>query len=299
MSSGFEDLRAFLAVAEEGSFLSAAMKLGVSRTTLRRQVDALEAQAGVPLLQRSAQGFEPTEAGRRLLGSGRAMEREFSALLNAVRETGRRPEGEVRLLLQLGLPPGPMGIIFGSFRASWPGIRIRARFAEEPLAASLSDVDVLAWFGDANPDASWEAYTFITIRQRLFASAAYLEEHGSPRTLEELEGHDLLAWMQPSEKECRIVTMAGRTRVIKPILSSTNVDFIHECARLGLGIAWAPDAGLAPPPGHEPFVPVLEHLVDAETALRIAVPKALADVPKVRVFIEGLQSMRELVAGAA
>lgn len=298
MSSGFEDLRAFLAVADEGSFLSAAMKLGVSRTTLRRQVDALEAQAGVPLLQRATQGVELTEAGKRLVGTGRAMEREFSALLNAVRETGRRPEGEVRMLVQVGLPPASMAMIFGMFRSSWPKVTIRSRFAEDPLS-DLSEVDLVVWFGEGNPGAAWESYTFVTVRQRLFASAAYLQERGTPRTIEDLVHHDLLVWMQPNQKEARITTASGKTHVVQPVLSSTNVDFLHECARLGLGIAWAPDAGLPPPPGFEAPVPVLENFVETDTPLRLAVPRALAEVPKVRVFIESMQAMREAVAGAA
>jgi DNA-binding transcriptional LysR family regulator len=298
MSSGFEDLRAFLAVADEGSFLSAATKLGVSRTTLRRQVDALEAQAGVPLLQRATQGVELTEAGKRLVGTGRAMEREFSALLHAVRETGRRPEGEVRMLIEIGLPPGPMAVIFGLCRSSWPRLTIRTRFAESPLS-SLSEVDVVIWFGDSDPGSAWETYTFQTVRQRLFASASYLQERGTPRTIEDLANHDLLAWTPSSQKETRITTMAGRSHVIRPILTSTNVDFLHECARMGLGIAWAPDAGLPPPQGFEATIPVLENLVEGETTLRLAVPRVLADVPKVRVFIENLQVMRDAVEGAA
>jgi DNA-binding transcriptional LysR family regulator len=298
MSSGFEDLRAFLAVADEGSFLAAALKLGVSRTTLRRQVDALEAQAGVPLLQRAAQGVELTEAGKRLLGTGRAMEREFSALLNAVRETGRRPEGEVRFLVEIGLPPGPMAVIFGLCRSSWPRLSIRTRFAEDPLS-SLSEVDVVVWFGDSDPGHAWETYTFMTVRQRLFASTAYLEERGTPRTIEDLANHDLLCWTRAGQKETRVTTVSGKSHLIRPILTSTNVDFLHECARLGLGIAWAPDAGLERPPGTETTVPVLENLVESETTLRLAIPRVLAEVPKVRVLIESIQAMREAVAGAA
>lgn len=41
-----EELRAFLDVVQTGSFLAAADSLGVSRTTLRRRVEALEARAG-------------------------------------------------------------------------------------------------------------------------------------------------------------------------------------------------------------------------------------------------------------
>jgi DNA-binding transcriptional LysR family regulator len=292
----FEDLRAFLLVADEGSFLSAADRLGVSRTTLRRQVDALEAQAGVPLLDRGAKGAVLTEAGKRLRSRGREMEQEFAALLRSAKETSTRPEGEVRILLQIGLPPPTMGAIFGIFRSSWPGIRIRARFTEAPLEANLADVDIVVWFGLSEPGSAWETHTLVPIRQRLFASKGYLEEHGVPHNLDEVRARDLLAWLPLGEREAKLITKAGTLHQLQPILASTNVDLIHACARMGQGIAWAPDADLPLSPGEEPMIPILEDVVGYDTEVRLAVPRALAEVPKVRVFIEAMDSIRMLMA---
>ncbi|WP_438016494.1 LysR family transcriptional regulator [Sorangium sp. So ce315] len=66
-----EELRAFLAVVEAGSYLGAARALSTSRTTLRRQVAALEARAGVPLIEGVRQGVQPAEAGQVLAARGR------------------------------------------------------------------------------------------------------------------------------------------------------------------------------------------------------------------------------------
>ncbi|WP_293262739.1 LysR family transcriptional regulator [Nannocystis sp.] len=71
--------RAFIAVVETGSFLSAATSLNVARATLRRRVDALEARAGVPLLERSARGVVVTEAGALLATRGRHVLQEASS----------------------------------------------------------------------------------------------------------------------------------------------------------------------------------------------------------------------------
>ena len=51
-----EELRVLVAVAETGSLLGAAEKLGITRSTLRRRIDDLEARTHVPLLVRSPQG---------------------------------------------------------------------------------------------------------------------------------------------------------------------------------------------------------------------------------------------------
>jgi DNA-binding transcriptional LysR family regulator len=292
----FEDLRAFLLVAEEGSFLSAADKLGVSRTTLRRQVDALEAQAGVPLLQRGAKGAVLTDAGKRLQAQGKAMDQEFTALLRAVRETTRRPEGEVRVLLPIGLPPQQMGVLFGMIRSSWPGLLLRTRFSEEPLSEKLSDVDVLIWFGAPDLGSTWLTQKLFGVPLRLLASHDYLTERGTPQSLEDLKGHDLLAWLPRDDRDAKLQTRAGASHTIHPALTSTNADFLHECARLGLGIAWVPDGGVPPPTGQEPLVRVLSDVVGTVTDLWLAVPRTMADVPKVRVFLENMIAMRDLVS---
>lgn len=57
-------LRAFVAVAEEGGFTSAARRVGLSQPAVTQSIKAFEAQAGEPLLARSSRGARLTEAGR-------------------------------------------------------------------------------------------------------------------------------------------------------------------------------------------------------------------------------------------
>jgi len=100
-----EERRAFLDVVETGSFLAAADSLGVSRTTLRRRVEALEARTGVPLLKSTSTGIVLTEAGTVLARRGRIMMQETNALLTTIREVGRAPSGVLRVALPGALPP--------------------------------------------------------------------------------------------------------------------------------------------------------------------------------------------------
>ena len=77
----------------------------MSRATLRRRIDQLEARAGVHLVDRTRLGAPLTEAGKVLAARGRLMVNEASALLASVREAGSEPAGELRVLLPIGLPP--------------------------------------------------------------------------------------------------------------------------------------------------------------------------------------------------
>ncbi|QCR18780.1 LysR family transcriptional regulator [Agrococcus sp. SGAir0287] len=59
-------LRALRTVLEAGSLTAASERLGFTQSALSKQIAALEAAAGAPLLVRRPRGVVPTEAGRRL-----------------------------------------------------------------------------------------------------------------------------------------------------------------------------------------------------------------------------------------
>ena len=67
------DVNAFIAVADLGSFKSAAETLYVSESTVSRRVRALEDELGVELLNRSRKGTTLTDDGKALIGSARGV----------------------------------------------------------------------------------------------------------------------------------------------------------------------------------------------------------------------------------
>lgn len=73
ISFDWNQVRAFLATAEEGSLSAAARVLGQTQPTLSRQVAALEANLGVTLFERAGRAVALTDAGREVLGHVRAM----------------------------------------------------------------------------------------------------------------------------------------------------------------------------------------------------------------------------------
>ncbi|MCA9683205.1 MAG: LysR family transcriptional regulator [Myxococcales bacterium] len=81
-----DELRAFLAVVEHGSAKAAADVLGVPRSTLRRQVDALEQRVGAPLLWTDARGTRPSPKGRLMIEEARCILDAHAVLIKRVRE---------------------------------------------------------------------------------------------------------------------------------------------------------------------------------------------------------------------
>src|ERR1041384_7500099 len=93
----FNDILAFLAVAQERSFTRAAAKLGISQSALSHTVNGLEARLGLRLLTRTTRSVSPTEAGERLLLTVAPRFEEIEAELEALSDFREKPAGTIRI----------------------------------------------------------------------------------------------------------------------------------------------------------------------------------------------------------
>lgn len=287
-----EELRAFLNVVKTGSFLAAAESLGVSRTTLRRRVEALEARVGVPLLKSTRQGVVVTEAGRVLAQRGQLMVQEASALLSSLREVGQEPSGVLRLVMPVGLPPHLLTPLFAHLRATWPRLHVHARFSNHPLGEPLDNVDMAVHFNEYTPKGPWRSYTLLRLQEGLIASKEYLQRRGVPRSVAELHGHELFAWQAPGELAHTWPTLRGTTFTVEPALVATDIHLIRSCCIAGLGIGLVPSLALADPSTPEDLlVPVLPEEVGRERPVCISVPEALCEIPKIKQVLSHVQRM--------
>ncbi|GAB3551692.1 LysR family transcriptional regulator [Arthrobacter tumbae] len=112
MDIELRQLRSFIAVVEAGSFTDAAIDLGISQTTVTRNVAALEAALGVRLLQRTTRWVDVTAAGELALRHAR---RVFGTLHDLEEEilTGSR-------VIRIGYPWSALGQHTAEFQRKWP-----------------------------------------------------------------------------------------------------------------------------------------------------------------------------------
>ncbi|MGB6008799.1 LysR family transcriptional regulator [Castellaniella sp.] len=93
----YNDLLAFIQVAQQGSFTRAAAHAGVSPSALSHAIRALEARLDVRLLTRTTRSVSVTEAGERLLTRVAPHFQDIDAELATVSELSKKPTGLVRI----------------------------------------------------------------------------------------------------------------------------------------------------------------------------------------------------------
>lgn len=151
-------LRAFEAAARHGSLTRAATELNVTPGAIRHQIRGLEADLGLRLMERSADGVRPSTAAQRALPSLRAA---FDALADANRLLREQPGAEtltvatVSSLLSAWLIPRLDG-----FRAVRPGATVRFDTKWGMTDFHREGVDLAIRYGPGGYPGFWECLLF-------------------------------------------------------------------------------------------------------------------------------------------
>ena len=133
-------LRYFVAVAETENVTRAAAQLRVAQPAVSRQIRDLEAELGVPLLERTAKTIRLTDAGRVFLHETRAVLQRTEAAVAAVRAVAGGLRGELRVGYAPSLTVQILPRALRSFQAEFPGVRVSLHdLSTEEMLAGLHD----------------------------------------------------------------------------------------------------------------------------------------------------------------
>ena len=121
-----DQLRLFLAVADEGSFNAAARKLGRAISVVSYGIANLETQLGVTLFAREgSRKPELTKAGLALLAETRAVADDVDALLAKVRSLHQGLEAELALAVDVMAPNTVVASVLREFQRIFPTVTLR------------------------------------------------------------------------------------------------------------------------------------------------------------------------------
>lgn len=282
-----EELRAFLAVVDKGSFMSAAIELGVSRSTLHRRVDSLEAQTGVELLARDHQGVTVTAAGRVLVERGRAFMAEAAALLSATRETQHEPAVPLRLAVPPGLPLETASKVMQLGTAVVPDFQVRVDVREEPLATRPAEVDLVLFHGDPPDSEAWDFQKVMNVPLSIMASSDYLKVHGEPRSADELVQHRLGSWTESGFTSSWPLRDGGKVP-IRPTVLTNDAAALVQLVRAGHLISLLPDANLTRigmPDDLESLIRLLPGELGGSMPMYVATPRRASHPAALAAFV--------------
>ena len=245
----WEQLRLVLAVARHGTLAGAGRALGMSPAALDAEIKRVERAAGAALFVREEGRLLPTDAGRSAMHTGERLAEEMA---------------RVDRVLPPLLPGPPVRLSIGeTFAAQWLPTAA-ADLARKLESVTLELVTTRGRKGEidlevtsARPVAQGESPRALgTIAEALYASEAYLLDHGRPSDVERLVGHRVVLLAGPHARRARPKRTASGPRRCAPVALRTDsvpvfVSAVH--AGLGLGVL---------PRGSEELAPELVRLAE-------------------------------------
>ena len=114
-------LKAFIAIAETGTFTAGAMRVHVTQAAISMQLKQLELEVGAPLFIRAPRRVILTEAGEALLERARSILREHDAALAEIAELAGAEHGRLRIgSASAMVTAGPLPTLLKELRARHP-----------------------------------------------------------------------------------------------------------------------------------------------------------------------------------
>lgn len=186
-------MRVFIRIVELGGFAKAADSLQMPRASVTILIKQLEAHLGVQLLQRTTRQISLTLDGAayyprcvRLLADLEETEAVFSAARH-------NPKGLLRVDMPAGI--GRLIVIpaLPQFTAKYPMIELEIGLNDRTVDLIREGVDCVLR-GGSPLDDSLVARPLVLLDQVTCASPEYLQRHGTPRSLADLEGHQMVEY---------------------------------------------------------------------------------------------------------
>ncbi len=239
--------RAFLATADEGSLSAAARALGLTQPTLGRQVAALEAELGVILFERVGRSLSLTRSGIDLLEHFRAMGEAAGRISLAASGQSQAVEGQVRITATDLVATCHLPRMLEGLREVAPGIEIEIVASNEVRDLRRREADIaIRHVRPEQPDLIARRVGETTAH--FYASVGYLDRHGRPRSPRELSEADFVGGEQPERylPGLNALGLSLRPENFKVTTSSGTVAL--ELVKRGYGISPLPKdiAALAP-----------------------------------------------------
>ncbi len=237
----FKTMRAFTAVAQEGSFTAAARRLGMSTKLVSKYVQQLEARLETRFFNRTTRSVSLTDVGTAYLERCRPILEQIDELELLVKERQTSLAGPIRIAAPTAFGSTELTQALIPFMLTHREVEIDLKLSDNRVALVEEGFDLAIRVGTLR-DSTLIAKKLADMALIVSASPTYLGKHGRPTSPKTLATHDCLidenqsdatVWRFHSGRSDIAVKVGGTFRANSP-------GAIAQMALGGLGIARSP-----------------------------------------------------------
>ncbi|ALM87327.1 LysR family transcriptional regulator [Bordetella sp. N] len=239
-ATSYAGVIAFLAVADAGSFAKAGDRLGIGRSAVSRAVQKLEAQLDARLFLRTTRSTALTPEGERFHANCRpGVERIMQALRDMRDLREGPPRGHLNIASAVGFGRRVVAPLIAAFQDAYPAITVDLALDDGAADFSTDRIDIA--FRDGRlEDSQVIARQLVPMQLLLCAAPAYLQAHGLPATVDDLDRHRCIN-LRPASGRAQDwefkVEGRGRNYAPRPVCTFNDVDLLRQAVLDGRGVA--------------------------------------------------------------
>ena len=284
-SHRWESIEAFERVVRLGSFTRAAEDLGVSRSHVSRQINALENRLDAQLLLRTTRKVSTTDVGRAFYMQCRQILDNIDEAERAVLDLQANPRGILRVTVAGAFGEDFIAPAALDFMAEHRDLTVELNFSNRLIDLISEGYDVAIRAGTLK-DSSLIARRISTRKLLTCASPEYLQRNGTPSSIHSLTNHNCLlgtldSWRFRENGRNQDLRVSGNWR-------SNNGRSLLRAARAGLGLVQLPSFYLDQDISDGALLPVLEDYNPTDTGIWAVYPHNRHLSAKVRLFVNFL-----------
>jgi DNA-binding transcriptional LysR family regulator len=282
------DIEAFVAAAETGSFVAAARVRSMTRSGIAKSVSRLENRLGVRLFNRTTRSLGLTD-------SGSAFFERYSEILSDLEDAEfslssgyGEPQGMFRLTAPATFGRVIILPLLNQFLDAWPRLRAEASLTDRVNDIIADGFDLAIRIGEMRENTSLIARTIATQRDIVVGSPSYLGDRQQPRMPEDLMQHDCLSYVNAGQQRAWRFSVNGEVIALRPKarLALDGGEALRDAAISGAGLAFLPTYLVNEDIAGGRLFEVLEDFAAPPIPISAIYPSRRHLAPKVRKFID-------------
>ena len=279
----WDKLKIFHAVTQAGSFTKAAEVLNLSQSAISRQIQSLEYELKTTLYERHARGLSLTDNGEILYKTANEVISKIKEVESDLMDKKDKPSGKIVVTTVVGFGGIWLTPRIQEFMEKNPDIEVELTVTDQELDLSTREADIAIWMRQPK-QLNYIQKKLIDINYHIYGSSKYLEKFGVPRTVKDLDKHNLITYGRGtpsplSQKEW--ILKLGTKIKRKSVMKVNNIYALLLAVDSGVGLAALPDYMTIGKPG---LVKVLGEINGPKYEAHFVYPQSLKNVARVKAF---------------
>ena len=282
-----KSMRVYVEVARQGSFAPAARALGLSTTSVSRQVVDLESWLGVTLIHRTTRALSLSEEGAFYLKECERVLDDVAQIKTSANDALKQPRGTLRLTAPVFVIKECVQNLLPGFLDSFPELQVELSALDRFVDLVDEGFDLALRIGEL-PDSSLIARKLGDVPLVAVGSPEYLAKRGAPTDAADLKTHNCIVDTVASFSNRWPITRGGTRKgiTVSGNIVVNNGEIARNLAEQDVGLALLPEFFVRNQLAQGTLISVLEGQVDSQVGFFAVYPQNRHLTPKVRAFID-------------